>query len=130
MWTSKLSVGTWRRARACWEGGGTDDAAGRRDGLGLAVQLVAEALDVVEAVGDDNVVAREHSLYGRIFLRAGILLGPGRVIDMARDTQRLIVDEVHLEPAGARIGRVVGNLGLAVLLQLQRACRLPRGRVS
>jgi hypothetical protein len=75
---------------------GTDHAAGSRHGLGLAIQLVPEAFDVVQAIGDYNVIAREDSLYGRIFLRTGILLGPGGMIDRARDSQCLIVDEMHL----------------------------------
>jgi hypothetical protein len=52
------------------------------------------------------------------------------VIDRARDTQRLIVDEVHFQSAGARIGSGAGDLGLAVFLELEGSCGFPRGRVS
>jgi hypothetical protein len=92
--------------------------------------LISEALDVIHAIGDDDVIARKHSLYGRIFLRTRILLGSCSVIDRARDTQRLIVDEVHFQSAGARIGSGAGDLGLAVFLELEGSCGFPRGRVS
>jgi hypothetical protein len=104
--------------------------AGRRHGLGLAVQLVPEALDVVHSIGDDDVVARQHALHGRIFLGTRILLSPRSVVDGARHAQRLVVDEVHLQSAGAGIGARGSNLGLAVRFELQCACGLPRGRVS
>lgn len=94
----------------------TDHAAGRLQRLGLAVQLVPEALDVVHAICDHDVVARQHSLDGRIFLRARVLLGLGRVIDIARYTKRLIVDEVHFEAMDTRIGGGAGDLGLEVFL--------------
>jgi hypothetical protein len=42
----------------------TDHAAWRLQRLGLTVQLVSEALDVVHAIGDDDVIARQHSLHG------------------------------------------------------------------
>lgn len=111
---------------------GTDHAARGGHGLGLAEQLVAEALDVVHAVGYHNVVARQHALDGRVLLGARILLSPRRVVDGARHAQRLIVDEVHLQTAGARIGcdRGIGDLGFAVLLQLEGARGLPRRRIS
>jgi hypothetical protein len=126
MWTSRgVSVAASGRA-----GLGTDHAAGSGYRLGLAIQLVSEALDVVQAVGNDNVIAREDSLYGRIFLRTRILLGFGSVIDSARDTQRLVVDEVHLQAAGARIGTGSGDLGLAVLFELEGSSCLPRGGIA
>lgn len=118
-----------------------DDAARGGQGLGLAVQLVAEALDVVHPVGNDNVVARQHALDGRVLLGAGILLGPCCVVDGARHAQGLVVDEVHFQAAGARIaaaiaigggggGGGIGDLSFAVLLELEGACRLPRGWIA
>lgn len=107
-----------------WDGGvrravGTDHAAGSLHCFGLTVQLVPEAFDVVQAIGNDYVIARQHPLHGRIFFRARILLGPGSVIDGARDPKALIVDEVDFKATGAGIGGSTGNLGLEVLLQLQ-----------
>lgn len=106
--------------------GKTDDAAGGLDGLGLAIQLVAEAFDVVEAVGDDDVVTGEHPLHGRILFRAGILFSLGRVIYPTGHAKRLVVDEVDLELAGPRIGALAGDLGLEEVLQLPGACGLAR----
>ena len=108
----------------------TDHAVGRLHRLGLAVQLVAEALDVVEPVGDDDVVARQHALDGRIFFRARILLGLCGVIDTPGDAEGLVVDEVDSEAADACIGAGTGDLGLAKIFKLSRARRLPRGGVS
>lgn len=73
-------------------------------GLGFAVELIAEALDVIHTIGNDDVIARQHPLHGRIFLRARILLGFGSVVDITSDAEGLIVDEMHIEPIDARIG--------------------------
>lgn len=99
--------------------GGTDDAAGGLNSLGLAVELIAEALDVIQAVGNDNVVTGEHALDGRVLLGTSILLCLGRVIYPTGQAKRLVVDKVDLEPAGARIGVLAGDLGLEKLLQLE-----------
>lgn len=99
----------------------TDHAAGSLNGLGLAVELIAKTFDVVQAIGDDDVVAREHPLYGRILLGAGILFSLGRVIDATGHAKRLIIDEVDLEPAGSPISTLAGDLGLEEILQLSGA---------
>jgi hypothetical protein len=83
---------------------GTDHTAGRLQGLGLAVQLVPEALDVVHSIGDDDVIARQQPLYSRIFLGARILLCLCGMVDGSRYAERLIVDQVHLEATDACIG--------------------------
>jgi hypothetical protein len=111
-------------------GAGTDHAAGRLQGLGLAVQLVAEALDVVQPVGDDNVVARQHPLDGRILLRPRILLGLGRVVHAARHAERLVVDEMDLEATDAGIAGRARDAGLEVVLELEGARRLARRGVA
>ena len=99
--------------------GATDDAAGGLNGLGLAVELVAEALDVIEAIGYDNVVTGEHSLDGRVLLGTGIFFCLGRVVYPPGQAKRLVVDEVDLEPAVAGIGVLAGDLGLEKVLQLE-----------
>lgn len=108
----------------------TDNAAGGLQGLGLAVQLVAEAFDVVQAICNDNVIPRQDPLDGRIFFRTGILLGSGRAVDGARHAQHLVVDEMDLEAGRARIGRRAGNLGLEKLLQLGGSGGFARRRES
>jgi hypothetical protein len=113
----------------CWVAEGTDNTAGRLQGLCLAVQLVAEALDVVEAVGNDYVVAGEDALDSRVFLCARIFLSAGRVVDGARDTERLVVDDMDLE-AGSGLVAGSGDLVVEVGFELDGACRLARRGVA
>lgn len=110
--------------------GATHDAARRLHSLGLAVQLVPEALDVVQAVGNDNVVPREHALHGRVLLGARILLGSGCVVDAARHTQRLVVDQVHLQATAAPVGALTRDAGFQRVLELAGTRRLPRRGVA
>lgn len=109
---------------------GTDDAARGLQCFGLAVQLVAEALDVVHSIGDDDVIARQHPLYGRIFFRPCIFLGSGSVVDAARYPEGLIVDEVDFQPADTCVGTWAGDGRLEMFLQLQRPRRLPRRGIA
>lgn len=54
------------------------------------------------------------------------------MIDAAGHAKRLIVDEMHSEPAGACIGTFVGacDLGVEEILQLEGSRCLPRGGVA
>lgn len=63
----------------------TNHAARRLQRFCLTVELVPEALDVIEAICNDDVVARESPLDGRVFLCTGILLGLGGVIYTSGD---------------------------------------------
>ena len=90
--------------------------------------MVAEALDVVEAVSDNDIVAGQEPLDGRIFFRARIFFGFGRAVDGARHSKRLIADQMDLQASGAGIGGRVGNAGLEELLELFGSGRLARGR--
>jgi hypothetical protein len=66
-----------------------------------AVQLVAKALDVVAAVGNDNVIFRKQLLYSRLqlppgnFFRSGIAIRSG-----ACEAEAFFVDDVDSNPAG------------------------------
>lgn len=71
------------------------------NGFRLAVQLIAKAFNIIWAIGNNYIVARQDTFDGRIFLGAGILLGFGGVVDGAGDAKGLIVDEMDLEFAGA-----------------------------
>lgn len=106
-----MSVG-----RRFHSGGWTDHTTWCLHSFGLTVQLVAEALDVIQTIGNDYVIARQHPLDGRIFLRAGIFLRPGSMVDVARDAKRLIVDQMDFESIEAGIGVGGRDLGLEVLL--------------
>ena len=79
----------------------TDHTARGLEGLCLAIQLVAKALDVVGTIGDDDIVARQYAFDGRIFFGAGILLSLCSVVDASRNAKRLVVDEVNPEFTGA-----------------------------
>jgi hypothetical protein len=110
--------------------GRTDHAAGSLNGLGLTIELIAKTFDIVQAVGDDNVVAGKHPLYGRILFRAGVLLSLGGMVYPTGHAKRLIVDEVNLELAGPGIGALAGDLGLEEILQLEGARGLARRGIS
>lgn len=94
----------------------TDHAVWSLYCLCFAVKLVPETLYVIEAIGNDNVVSRQHSLHGRVFFRSGVLLGFGSMVDIAGDAKRLIVDEMDSQSGDACIGACAGDLGLEVFL--------------
>lgn len=102
----------------------TDHAAGGLNSLGLTVELIAETFDIVETVGYDDVVAREHAFHGRVLFRPGVLLGLSGMVYPTGQAKRLIIDEVDLELAGAGIGALAGDLGLEEILQLAGTCGL------
>jgi hypothetical protein len=108
----------------------TDHAVGRLDSLCLAVQLVAKPLDVVHAIRNDNVVTRQHPLYSGVLFSASILLSLCGMVDIARHTQRLIVNVVNFEATDSRISRGVGDLGFEEFLELECTCCLARGGVA
>lgn len=122
-WTISSVLGNESRGYA-------DHAAGRLDRLRLTVELVAEALDIIQAISDDDVIPRQHSFHGGVFLSPGILFRLRRVVDRPRQAQRLVIDEVYLQPGDSGIGACVGNGGLEEILELQRARGLPRGGVA
>lgn len=105
--------------------------------LGLAVQLVAPALDVVEAVEDDDVAGRQGALDGAGERGARVLLrGVGRprvrrqrrgreVVRGAGDGLRLVRDEVQAVAGGGRLRLdAVGE----VVVELLGAGGFARGR--
>jgi len=102
----------------------TDNTTRRLHSLRLAIQLIPKPLDIIQPIRNDNVIARQHALNGRIFFGPSILLGPRSMIDSARQAQRLIVDMVNAQLADAGLGRGVGDLGLEEGLQLQCALGL------
>lgn len=107
----------------------TDHAVGRLDSLCLAVQLVAKALDVVHAIRNDNVITRQHPLHSGVFFSASVLLSLRGMVDIARHTQRLVVDVVNFEAADSSIDGA-GDLGLEEFFELEGPCGLARGGVA
>jgi hypothetical protein len=73
--------------------------------LGLTVELVPEALDIVQAVGNDDRVAVEQSLHRRHLRGTCILLRPGSTIGGAGEAERLGGDVVYCEPCDSGVGR-------------------------
>ena len=103
----------------------TNHAARGLQRLRLTVQLVSEAFDVIETIGNHDIVARQHPLHSGIFFCARIFLGFGSVVDAARHTKCLVVDEMHLQSASTSIGAGIGNLRLEVFFQLEGSGGLP-----
>lgn len=81
----------------------THDAARGTLGFCLAEHLVAEALDVVHRVGNDNRRRRQVAFDGRRQRRPRILFAPRSSIDVALEAQVLVVQVVDLELGDARI---------------------------
>lgn len=59
------------------------NTARRRHGFRSAVQLISEPLDVVQPVGNHNVVLAQHALHGGEGGCAGILLGARLAVDIS-----------------------------------------------
>ena len=79
-------------------GGGADDlheTVGGGCGLGLAEELVAEALVVRHGVEDDDVVFRDVSLDGGHLRCPGSLLRGGLTVHLASDAKRVVRVEDH-----------------------------------
>jgi len=81
----------------------TNHAARGLQGFGFAVELIPEALDVVEAICNDDIIARQNPLDGRVFLGTCVLFGLRSVVDSAGEAKGLVVDEMDFEAADARI---------------------------
>jgi hypothetical protein len=87
------------------------------------VQLVPEALDVIHAIGYDYVVAGQQALHSGHLGSAGILLRSRGMIYLSLNTERLIVDMVHLDLCDPRVGRG-DDFGGEELAELLTAMRL------
>lgn len=99
MWTSRLvripQIETqWEKAY---------NAVGCMCRLGFAIELITEALYVVKPVCDDNVIAGESSLHCRVLFGSSVFLCAGCMVDLAGESQGLIVDVMHLQSANAGV---------------------------
>lgn len=84
----------------------------RRHRLRLTVQLIAKALDIIQAVRHDNGVARQGALDGGGEGGAGILFGARGAVDVgARQTQGVVGDVEELEALDAGRGGIWGGGG-------------------
>ena len=135
MWISR-----WMRTRlpfrTCPDRGSLahHTARGRRR-LGGAIQLVSVSLDVVQAVGDDDVVLADQSLDRRELGCATVLLSTHVAVHVSAETQCLIGDMMDAESCDAGVRRRrrrrrrpaagVGDALLERFDQLPCAMRLP-----
>ena len=65
------------------------------DGLGLAIQLVTKALDIVESVGNHNDIRTEKPFYCRIFRSPSVFLRLGLFIHISFYTKGLVIHMMH-----------------------------------
>ena len=87
-------------------GSDLDDAVGCLHGFGLAVKLVAEAFDVVHAVGDDDRVTVQGAFDSGLECCAGIFLGARSGVDIAVESEGVVVDVVQFYALDARLGGI------------------------
>ena len=106
-------------------------ARGRRR-LGGAIQLVSVSLDVVQAVGDHDVVLADQPLDRRELRRAAVLLSAHVAVNVSAETQRLVGDMMDAETCDAGVRRCrrrraagVGDALMERFDQLPCAMRLP-----
>jgi len=100
------------------------------DGLRLTVKLIAEAFNIIQSIGNDNVIPRQDPLHGRVLFGTGILLGLGCVVDVARHAQSLIADVVNLKAADSSVAGGAGDPGLKEGFELEGPCGLARRGVA
>ena len=92
----------------------TYNTARRAHCLSLTIELISEALDIVQPIGDDNGVSPQSTLDGGIMCAAGLLLTAGFAVGGAGYIQGLIIDVVDSEAGIASIcilgwGRIWGG---------------------
>lgn len=101
----------------------TYHAARSLKSFSFAVQLIPEALDVVQSIGDDNRVSSERAFDRRVFRRSGIFLRASFSIYIPAQAKCLIVDMDHRQAADPRLGGSF-DLGVEEIDQLIRAISL------
>lgn len=112
-----------------WLGADLDDAVWRLLTFGLAVQLIAKTLNVVHAIGDDNSVAVQDTLNGRVESCPGIFLSSCGSIDIAVQSKKVIIDMLEFQTFDARFRGLFDAL-FEVLDELLAAVRLARFGVA
>jgi hypothetical protein len=112
-----------------WLGTNLDDAVWRLLAFGFAVQLIAETFDVVHAIGNDNGVAIQDTLNGRVESRPSIFLSSCSGVDIAVQSKKVIVDVLEFQTFDARFRGLFDAL-LEVLDELLAAVRLARFGVA
>lgn len=84
-------------------GSDLDDAVGSLHGFGFAEKLVAEAFDVVHPIGNDDGVAVQRPLDGRVERSTSIFLCSRGGVDVAVESKRVVVDVEEFQALDARL---------------------------
>jgi hypothetical protein len=112
-----------------WLSANLDDTVWCLSTFGFAVQLIAEAFDVVHAVGNDDGVTIQDTFDGRVESCPSIFLSACSGVDIAVQSKKVIVDVLEFQTFDARLRRLFDAL-LEVLDELLAAVRLARFGVA
>jgi len=124
-----LESGFVEFATLVWLGTDLDNAVWRLSTFGFAVQLIAEAFNIVHAVSDDNSVAIQGTLDSRVESCPGIFLSSCSGVDIAVQSKSVVVDVLEFQTFDARFRRLLDAF-LEVLDELLAAVRLARFGVA
>lgn len=108
----------------------THHATPRLRCLGLAVELIPVALDIIQPIHNHDAVPSDDPLHGRHGGVAGRLLGPGIAVHGARHAEAVVADDVQLEARGGARGRRGRDLGGEEGVQLGGAVGFPGAGVA
>ena len=108
---------------------GAYHTAGCFHSFSFAIKLVAEALDVIQTIGDDDGISTQRPLDGGVLGSSGLFFGAGFPVDISRDTKALIVDGKDCKAGYVWIGRGL-DLGVEVGDELGGSVGFPRGWVA
>jgi len=102
-----------------------DDTVRRLHTFGFAVQLIAEPFDVIHAVGDDDRVAIQGALDGRVESCTSIFFSSCSGVNIAVESEVVVVNVVEFQTFDARF-RSFFDAFLEVFDDLLAAVRLAR----
>lgn len=71
--------------------------------LCFAIQLVSEPLNIIQSIRNHDIIPGEYSLHGRVFFCPGILLSLRGVVDVAGESQSLVVDMMEPQSVDTRV---------------------------
>ena len=95
----------------------------------FTVKLIAEAFDIIHTVGNDNSVAIQDTLDGRVESCPSIFLSSRGGVDIAVQSKSVVVDVLEFKTFNARF-RGPLDAFLEVLNELLAAVRLARFGVA
>lgn len=99
------------------------------NGLCFAVQLIAEAFDIVHAIGNYNDIRRQNSFDGRRKSCSGVLLRTCSSVDIASQAKAFVIDMLDFETLDSGLFGV-GYFSGEKIDELTAAEGLATGRVA